>query len=158
MGYIRSSFYWTIILSITKKRRSSTIYRRGLMPNEQFFSYCMAVKICNLWNDDDDICIILIWICIVLTQYNKSWRFDMKLHSDTLSWFWAKHSLFLLLNARAYPRSIKYQFYSIWFDPTEIHVLDTVLESRALSITQPMLFRLFVSTYTFLCNRIVNGL
>ena len=137
MGYIRSSFYWTIILSITKKRRSSTIYRRGLMPNEQYFSYCMAVRICNLWNDDDDICIILIWICIVLTQCNKSWRFDMKLHSDTLSWFWAKHSLCLLLNAACLPEKHKIPIlkYLVWSDCNPRSRYRTRVESAKHNLT-----------------------
>jgi len=35
------------------------------------------------------------WILIVLAQWNKSLQVDMLLHSDTLSWFWAKQSLLL---------------------------------------------------------------
>ena len=38
------------------------------------------------------------WILIVLAQWNKSLQVDMLLHSDTLSWFWAKQSLLLFCN------------------------------------------------------------
>jgi hypothetical protein len=43
--------------------------------------------------------ITLSWIYIVLIHGNKSPRIDMSLHSDTLAWFRANHSLFFLLNA-----------------------------------------------------------
>jgi hypothetical protein len=40
----------------------------------------------------------LSWIFIVLAHWNNSPRVDMSLHSDTLSWFRANQSLFLLFN------------------------------------------------------------
>ena len=46
---------------------------------------------------------------------NNSSRVDMSLHSDTLSRFWANHSLM---------RSNKYQLYSLWFDPTGVRTHD----------------------------------
>ena len=46
---------------------------------------------------------------------NNSWRVDMSFHSDTLSRFWANHSLM---------RSNKYQLYSLWFDPTGVRTHD----------------------------------
>jgi hypothetical protein len=42
------------------------------------------------------------WIFIVLTHWNNNLRVDMSLHSDTLSWFWAKQYLLLLLKAGWY--------------------------------------------------------
>ena len=39
------------------------------------------------------------YIFTMIAHWNNSLQIDMLLHSDTLSWFWAKHSLLLLLNA-----------------------------------------------------------
>jgi len=41
----------------------------------------------------------LTWIFIVLAHWNNSLWVDMSLHMDTLSWFQANQSLFVLLNA-----------------------------------------------------------
>ena len=63
------------------------------------------------------------WFLIVLAHWNNSPRIDMSLHSDTLFWFRANQSLLCLLSPY---RSIfggnktKYQYYSLWFDPTGV--------------------------------------
>ena len=41
---------------------------------------------------------MLCWILIVLAHWNNSPWIYMLLHSNTLSWFWAKQTLLLLLN------------------------------------------------------------
>jgi hypothetical protein len=52
----------------------------------------------------------LTWIFIVLVQWNYSKLVDMLLHSDTLCWFLAKHSLFLLPNAACLAEKQEIQF------------------------------------------------
>jgi len=60
------------------------------------------------------------WIFKMLAHSNNS-QVDMLLHSDTLSWFWANQSLFLLLKgvwlAEKYQIPIVYSF--VWRDMLE---------------------------------------
>ena len=57
-------------------------------------------------------------IFIVLAHWNNSPRVDISIHSYTLFWFWANQSLLFLLNAVCLADKKKYQFYSLYFDPT----------------------------------------
>ena len=50
------------------------------------------------------------WIILVLVHWNNSPWVVMWVHSDTLSWFQANLSLFLLLYRHAYQKGSKYQF------------------------------------------------
>jgi hypothetical protein len=59
---------------------------------------------------------MLSWIFIVLAHWNNSLGINISLHSDTLSWFRANQSLFLLLNAACLAEKQQYQFHSLWFD------------------------------------------
>ena len=59
------------------------------------------------------------WIFIVLAHWNNSPLVDMSLHSNTLFWFRAKQSLFLLLNAACSAEKVKIPLYSLWFDRTD---------------------------------------
>ena len=64
----------------------------------------------------------------MLTHWNNSSWVDISLHSDTLFWFWANQTLFLLLNAACLAEKqqlqivIPYQFYSLWLKPTIDHI------------------------------------
>jgi len=77
------------------------------------------------WHDYD--------ICFVLDQYTylvgNSPRVDVLLHSDTLSWFRANPSSFF--SRSVWWRSNKYQFYSLWFDPTGTRIHNLPHSRRA---------------------------
>ena len=68
--------------------------------------------------------LLLSWIIIVLTQWHNSLWVDMSLHSthysDSDSEQISLCSHFLMLHAQQ--RSNKYQFYSLWFDPTRAQI------------------------------------
>jgi hypothetical protein len=66
----------------------------------------------------------------MLAHWNNSLAgIHMFLHSDTLSWFWANQSAL-----SAEQRSNKYQFDSLWFDPTGAWI-HNLLEVSMLTIT-----------------------
>jgi hypothetical protein len=67
----------------------------------------------------------------VLAHWNNSPRIDMSLHSDTLFWFQANQYLLFLLNAACLAEKNKYQFYSLWFDPTGARTHDLPHSRRA---------------------------
>ena len=81
----------------------------------------------------------LSWIFIVLAHWNNSLWVDMSLHGTqtlgTLFWFKANQSLLFLLKLRAYRRSKKYQYYSLWFDPNP---WSTAFKASTLTIMPPM--------------------
>ena len=59
----------------------------------------------NLCINDNYVAIWVSWIFIVAVHWNNSLWVDMALHLSTLSWFWAKQSLLLLLNAVCLPEA-----------------------------------------------------
>jgi hypothetical protein len=83
------------------------------------------------------------WDFIVLDHINNSPLVDMSVHSGTLFWFRAKHSLFLLLGALCLRRSIKYQICSqvlsrLWVEPTiyrTLTIIPSVLRLCVFSLT-----------------------
>jgi hypothetical protein len=58
------------------------------------------------------------WIFVVVAHWNNCQRVNMSLQLDTLFWFQANQSLLLLLSAACLVEKNKYQFYSLWLDPT----------------------------------------
>jgi hypothetical protein len=69
----------------------------------------------------------------MLAHWNNSLAgIHMFLYSDTLSWFWANQSAL-----SAEQRSNKYQFDSLWFDPTGAWI-HNLLEVSMLTITPSM--------------------
>jgi hypothetical protein len=60
------------------------------------------------------------WIIffILLAHWTNSPRINMLLHSDTLSWFWAKQSLLLIPNTIYLTEVLQIQIFSYWFDST----------------------------------------
>jgi hypothetical protein len=59
------------------------------------------------WNDDDVHFVLdqhaYNWIFIVLADWNNSQLVEILLDLDTLSWFWANQTLFLLFNKQQIP-------------------------------------------------------
>ena len=76
-----------------------------LTPTQLNFSAISWREEFNIQWDDVEVRFVLdqhvyrSWIFIVLPHWNNSSWIDMLPHSDTLSWFLAKQSLFFLLNA-----------------------------------------------------------
>jgi hypothetical protein len=68
-----------------------------------------------------------IFIHVVLAHWNKSLTIDITLHSETLSWFRANHSLLLLLNAACFaekqhiPNPIVFGLTRPWLESTISH-------------------------------------
>jgi hypothetical protein len=96
-----------------------------LTPKKQLFSHILAKTSCismKWWWGP--LCTRLSWIIIVLTQWHNSLWVDMSLHSthysDSDSEQISLCSHFLMLHAQQ--RSNKYQFYSLWFDPTRAQI------------------------------------
>ena len=73
-----------------------------LMPTEQCFSYIMARTNYIRWEHDDVRFLQdhrLSWIFVIVqVHWNTSPRVDMSLHPDTLSRFWCKQFVPLLIN------------------------------------------------------------
>jgi hypothetical protein len=75
-----------------------------LKPSNEYFSYIMVNTSYIQWQDND-VCFVIdqdalfdLFI-IVPSNIETSQQVDISLHSATLSWFWANHSLFFLLNS-----------------------------------------------------------
>ena len=96
-----------------------------LKPIQQFFSYIMLIFNAMMMRPALFQTNTLSWIFIVLAHWNNSLQVIMSLHSGTLFWFQGNQfvcSFSLML--RAYRRSNKYQFYSLWFYLTRTRTYD----------------------------------
>jgi hypothetical protein len=58
------------------------------------------------------------WSFIMLAHWNNNPSLNMSLYSDILSRFRDDRFLILLLNAACLAESSKFQFHSLWFEPT----------------------------------------
>jgi len=95
----------------------------SLTPSGQLFSFIMTRIIYMIRWDDDDVHFVLDQYNFYrLAHWNNSPRVDVSLHPDTLTWFRANQSLFLLLIAT--------HTNFIVFDLTQFEIEHTIYRTR----------------------------
>ena len=102
---------------------------------------------------------MLSWILLVLAHWNNSLWKGLSPHSATLFWFRANQSLSLHLNAACLEKNQQIQFYSLWFDLTDVPTPRSTALPSSLGTTAILNNRLipFSDINSFLGTRGTRG-